>query len=199
MSFRDQYADRKQHQSLFYRNRIAILDSLPVNDKSIVFIGDSETQSFAVAELFNNVRCLNRGVGSDKSENISKRLSFIIKGKPAKIFLQAGTNDLLQKVPPATFKANMERIVNAIRIGTVGTQLYIQNILPSSRIDATQLKAFNTILKSLATKNSLTYIDLYLNFNDNGTLKAAYDFGDGLHLSYQGYKKWTAILKPYIN
>jgi lysophospholipase L1-like esterase len=197
--FLDHKHKMSNHTNIAYRNRVELYNSLPVSNKSIVFIGDSETQGYELTEFFDNALFINRGMGGDKSSNIIKRLDAIIKAQPAKIFLEVGINDIIQKVPLASFTSNMNLIVKNIKTGAPNTRLYLQGIFPTNWVSTANINAFNDTLRNIALKNSLTFIDLYTGFNDKGNLNRDFDAGDGLHLNYKGYQKWTAILKPYVN
>jgi len=196
--FKHVFKDRRNYGNVAYRNRLNMYDSLALSHSSIVFIGDSQTQGYNVAEFFDNASCVNRGIGGDRSASLLKRLSYIIKGSPAKIFLQVGVNDITQKVPVEVFSANIARVISEIQLGSPGTKLFIESIFPTSHINRSQLISFNRALQLICAKYAVTYIDLYPQFDDHGHLKKEYDSGDGLHLNYAGYKAWTAILKPYV-
>ena len=62
------------------------------------------------------------------------------------------------------------------------------------------VKQINDLLKPLAEKGRVTYIDLYSHFVDGATGKMNPQYtNDGLHLLGKGYLLWRDIVKPYVN
>lgn len=78
----------------FYYQRSTLFEKLPIDSDDIVFLGNSITNGCEWHELFNNPNIKNRGISSDVSMGVYDRLDPIIKGKPAKIFLMIGINDI---------------------------------------------------------------------------------------------------------
>ena len=78
----------------FYYQRATLFEKLPINSDDIVFLGNSITNGCEWHELFNNPNIKNRGISSDVSMGVYDRLDPIIKGKPAKIFLMIGINEM---------------------------------------------------------------------------------------------------------
>jgi hypothetical protein len=68
---------------------------LPVNDKNIVFVGNSITNMHEWWEAFgSDGNILNRGVwGTFISETV-EHIEAVAVGKPRKVFFMIGTNDL---------------------------------------------------------------------------------------------------------
>ena len=60
------------------------------------------------------------------------RLDPIIKGKPAKIFLMIGINDIAHHLSTDSIVKNITKIIRKIKKETPSTQLYIQSLLPTN-------------------------------------------------------------------
>ena len=59
--------------------------------------------------------------------------------------------------------------------------------------------ALNALIKDIANRRGLTYIDLFSEFVAPGTQEMNPDYSnDGLHLLGKGYQNWIRILKPYL-
>lgn len=85
---------QEQKHSTFYYQRATLFETLPTSKSDIIFLGNSITNGGEWAELLGNPHAKNRGISGDTTQGVLDRLSTITKGKPSKIFLLIGTNDL---------------------------------------------------------------------------------------------------------
>lgn len=74
--------------------RATLFEELPVTSKDIIFLGNSITNGAEWSELFSNKHVKNRGISGDICMGVYDRLDAVLKGKPAKIFLLIGINDV---------------------------------------------------------------------------------------------------------
>ena len=80
--------------SAYYHQRLMHFQSLPQTNGDIIFVGNSITDGGEWSELFNDLKIKNRGISGDVTAGVIHRLDEIARRKPAKVFLQIGTNDL---------------------------------------------------------------------------------------------------------
>lgn len=195
--------------STFYYQRATLFESLPVSSEDIIFLGNSITNGCEWAELFGNPHIKNRGISGDITRGVYDRLAPILKGKPAKIFLLIGINDLARGTSPDSILTNIRLIAEKIRAESPATHLYIQSLLPvtdyyglfeghTSR--GALVPKINTGLKQIAEAAGVVYIDLYSAFvdPDTGKMNTAYT-NDGVHLLGKGYLLWRDVVQPYID
>ena len=116
----DEYWDRKT----------SLYSILPVKSTDIVFLGNSITDGGEFNELFGMPNILNRGISSDVITGVEKRLTQVTKGKPAKIFLLIGINDVSHHISVERLAERYERLVKKIREQSPETKLYVQSIMP---------------------------------------------------------------------
>ena len=201
-------AQEVYHYNLYYYQRATLFEELPIDNDDIVFLGNSITDNCEWHELFDNPNIKNRGISSDVSMGVYDRLNPIIAGKPAKIFLMIGINDVSHDLSTDSIVGNIARVVKKIRQETPSTQLYIQSMLPTNDSfgqyrkivgKAPQIVEINQRLKQLAEAEQSTYIDLYSHLITPGTteLDPAYT-NDGLHLLGDAYLVWKKVLLPYV-
>lgn len=199
---------QERKYSTFYYQRATLFEELPVTSHDIIFLGNSITNGAEWAELFDNKHVKNRGISGDICMGVYDRLDAILKGKPAKIFLLIGINDVNRGTPADTIVKRIGMIARKIKADSPKTKLYLQSVLPvtdhykmfqghTSRWQV--VPQINKGLARLAEQEGLTYIDLYSHFVDGqtGKMNTAYT-NDGLHLLGKGYRKWVEIVKPYI-
>jgi Lysophospholipase L1 and related esterases len=199
---------QERKYSTFYYQRTTLFEQLPVTSRDIVFLGNSITNGAEWGELFNDSRVKNRGISGDVCMGVYDRLDAVLKGKPAKIFLLIGINDVSRGAPCDTIVAHIGMIVRKIKMDSPKTELYVQSILPVTDCYKMfrghtarwrDIPEINGKLEVLAEKEGVVYIDLYSHFTDKKTGKMNEDYtNDGLHLLGAGYLKWVEIIRPYV-
>lgn len=199
---------QERKYSTFYYQRATLFEELPITSKDIVFLGNSITNGAEWSELFQNKNVKNRGISGDICMGVYDRLDAILKGKPAKIFLLIGINDVSRGTPADTIVNRIRLIARKIKTDSPKTKLYLQSVLPvtdhykmfqghTSRWQV--VPEINKGLIRLAAEEGVTYIDLYSHFMDEKTGKMNIEYtNDGVHLLGKGYMKWVEIVKPYI-
>ncbi len=201
------FAQQDKYTTYYYQ-RATLFEKLPITSTDIVFLGNSLTDGCEWAELFGNPHIKNRGISGDEVMGIYDRIDPILKGKPAKIFLLTGVNDVSHDLTADSILVMYRKLVNKIKSDSPKTKLYIQSILPVNdeftRFPKVHNKTqvildINKGLKQLAKKNGYTYIDLYTHFIAPGTQSFDKKYtNDGLHLLGPGYLVWKEVLKPYM-
>lgn len=200
-------AQERKH-STFYYQRATLFETLPTSPDDIIFLGNSITNGCEWAELLGNPHAKNRGISGDKTDGVLDRLHVITKGKPAKIFLLIGINDLSGGRSIEEIAKNIDEIAERVKKESPSTRLYLQSVLPLNPkfnmfVDHMGRKkdvpALNALIKDIANRRGLTYIDLFSEFVTPGTQEMNPDYSnDGLHLLGKGYQNWARILKPYL-
>jgi lysophospholipase L1-like esterase len=187
-----------------YALRVEQFRSYPNSSKDIIFLGNSITAGVDWSELLQRTDVRNRGISGDISFGILERLDEVTQGKPAKVFILIGINDISRNIPDSFIIANYKRIIERIKKESPKTKIYFQTLLPVNN-EFTQFKNHynkdahilyvNEELKKLAREEKITLIDLYPNFLD-ASKKLDKNFTiDGLHLNAAGYRIWAEILK----
>lgn len=194
----------------YYLNRDKLFDVLPGDSNAIIFLGNSLTQYFELAELLQNSHIKNRGIHGDMTEGVIKRLAPIIASQPKKIFIEIGVNDIEQKVPQPTLLKSYKLLIDTLKKTCPQTKLYVQSLLPVADSSLTLPSSYcspqmnksivevNKQVRKLAEDRACTFIEVYEKFVSGGQLAPKYSL-DGVHLSEEGYLLWTKILKPYVD
>lgn len=169
-----------------YRNKIAN-----------VFLGDSITKRFNTSEFFPDKLILNRGIFSDTTEGVLRRLNHNVNNLSVrKLFLMIGYNDL-------KYRSNREILRNIFDILSRinAKEIFVQSLLPvgtqRKNINA-RIVQINTDLKSLCSERGFFYVDLHSMFRDNnGGMAEKYSL-DGVHPNVFGYELWSQIVSPLL-
>ncbi len=195
-------------RSEYWRQRVSLFESLPVNSTDIIFIGNSITDGGELTELFNDLRVKNRGINSDDIDGVTDRIDCILAGRPAKIFLLIGINDVSHNVSLSSLLSKYETLINIICEQSPESKLYVQSVMPINndfnryknlRGKEDLINSFNSGLQELASQKGIVYIDLWpaLAVADSDKLDPRYT-NDGLHLTGEGYLAWANHIKPYL-
>ncbi|WP_190295254.1 GDSL-type esterase/lipase family protein [Mucilaginibacter rubeus] len=195
-----------KNENIFWKIRSSEFRTFEVDSNSIVFIGDSHTQFFEVAEAFHNAHCKNRGIALDGTKSVLDRIDFIVDKHPKKIFIQVGINDLLNGASPNSVSEEIREVIKKTKAVSPNTAIYLQSVFPTNwnKYQAktpvlSDIKSLNLKLKTLAFETKCEYIDLYNAFLKGSGLNSLYDCGDSLHLNGLGYLLWRDSLKRYVN
>lgn len=192
---------------VYYARRATLFDLLPVYSSDIIMLGNSLTDGAEWNELFDNCHVKNRGIVGDIIPGFFERLEPILKGKPRKIFIMGGVNDISHGVSADSIVSAMTQVVTTIQARCPKTEIYVQSMLPFNN-DVRLWKLLkgreqvvvdgNKGLESMCQRLGVTFINLYPLFvGENGKMKPEYT-NDGLHLMGGAYLIWRDALLPYI-
>lgn len=173
-----------------------------VTDKTIVFFGNSITNMHEWWEAFNNPNIVNRGVNGAETPIMLEHFESILVGKPAKIFLMMGTNDLGTSGmnTPSHVAKSVRTALMRCQKESPNTQVYVQSILPCTGNniikDTKNVPITNDSLKNICTEfANATYIDLYPLLPGIPTHQYS---ADGTHLTMAGYRIWCNEIAKYV-
>lgn len=171
--------------------------SFSITNNDIVFIGNSLTEAFPVAEFFN---AKNRGISGNTILHLISRIDQVVANHPRKLFIEIGINDINRGDSMRTIKLRYLSLIDLIKERSPETIIYIQSVLPTCyEFDKANAKVIelNNFLESIKREN-LTYIDVYSSFAVNGKLNERLTT-DGIHPNYEGYTVWYNAIKGYAD
>ncbi|SDC13101.1 GDSL-type esterase/lipase family protein [Pedobacter soli] len=186
-----------------YVELVAKFKADPKSKKDFVFLGNSITAGTDWAKLLDLPQAKNRGISGDITFGVLERLQDVIDGKPAKVFVLIGINDISRNIPDSIILRNYKTIISRIRKGSKKTHIYFNTLLPvNSAFEKFKnhygkdehILWLNEEIRKFAAKN-VTVIDLYPNFTDQDKHLKAELTKDGLHLIPAGYQVWADFLK----
>ena len=192
----------------FRNHRYDSFKALSVTSDNILFIGNSITDMHCWPEVFvtntgEYLPIVNRGNSGTYSTEQSDNLESYINGKPKKVFMMIGTNDIATSgglnFSPEQVLAYVKSIVARIHARSPQTKIYLYSILKNrtgNRVEATWLKA-NELTKAYAdATEGVTYIDLYDKLA-NVASGGAWSY-DNLHLTAGAYQAWASTICEYL-
>jgi lysophospholipase L1-like esterase len=146
--------------------------------------------------------------GLTSRDVIDIELPRVAELRPGFASLLVGVNDVVQGVPPDTFRANAARILDDLLellprncLVTIATPDYTVTPQGASygdpAVQATGIRAVNAILRELATQREIAFVDIHdlsLRAADDRSLVAV----DGLHPSGAQYALWVERIRPVV-
>jgi len=187
-----------------YKFELEQFKSFPNSSKEIIFLGNSLTAHTTWNELLSLPEARNRGISGDITFGVLERLDEVIEGKPAKVFILIGINDISRNIPDEVILQNYYRMISRIKKGSPKTKIYLQTLLPTNSSFGKFKNHYNkqghvlwvnNAIKELGKKEKITVIDLYPAFLDNEQNLRKELTHDGLHLTLAGYQVWAGVLK----
>ena len=188
-----------------------------------VAVGDSLTYGFGadkyedgytymlasrLAEDRKTARLKDYSYPGFRTDDVIKQLDLIIAEQPQIITVFIGINDAHQILETSDFKANYDYILNKLSSET-NAEIYAINLPylgalaiqlpPYNFYYGNKLKNHNEIIKSLAEKYNVSYIDLYTPTAKKFSRSGPYYSRDSFHPSSSGYKIWGRIIEDAIS
>ena len=194
-----------------YRDADAVLAPPAAKENRVVFIGDSITDYWKLADYFTGKPYLNRGIdGQTTPQMLVRFLQDVIDLHPTVLIVLAGTNDVAGVTGPTRnedIEANYASMAELARLHHI--RVVFASLLPVNNYteDAKEsfalrprerILALNTWLQDYCAKNGLVYLDYFSAMaDDKGMLKR--DLSDeGLHPNASGYKIMAPLAEKAI-
>lgn len=188
--------------------------ALSTKKKVIVFFGNSLAAGYGLdntADAFPNrigaridslglpYRVVNAGLSGETTAGGRSRIGWILR-QPADIFiLELGGNDGLRGIPLASSRANLQAIIDTVRLKNPATKIVIAGMQIPPNLGQAYTTEFRGIFKELATKNKAVLIPFLLE-NVGGISKL--NQPDGIHPNVQGHRIVTEnvwkIISPMV-
>jgi lysophospholipase L1-like esterase len=193
----------------YYARLEAFKAEKPIGRREIVMLGNSLTENggnWGIRLSRKHLR--NRGIIGDDASGMYARLEEILQGKPKKIILMAGINDVSHDLSVDSIVTLVTQLVDKIRQDSPRTKLLLQSLLPINesfqryrRLDGKTnlIPLINERLAKLAHERRLTFLNLFPLFTEEGNDVLRKELTtDGLHLNEEGYKIWEETLKDVL-
>ena len=171
----------------------------------IVFIGSSSIARWTnLAESFPNLKVVNRGFGgSEMSESAKYAPRVVVPRAPRIVVLYTGENDLNRGLTPDAVATDFSTFATNIRTALPATRIVVIGLKPSLlrwKLRDAMHETNKMIRTRCAADRNCVYVDPWPSMiGKDGTPKPELFVEDGLHMTPEGYKAWTQMLKPLLN
>lgn len=194
-----------------YREANAALAAPDAGAKRVVFLGDSITDSWKLADYFPGKPYINRGIDGQTTPQMLVRFrQDVIDLHPAVLLVLAGTNDIAGvtgRTRNEDIEANYTSMAELARLHRI--RVVFASLLPVNNYTADAKESFalrpaerilalNAWLKNYCARNGLVYLDYFSAVVDKqGMLRR--DLSDeGLHPNDAGYKVMAPLAEKAI-
>ena len=194
-----------------YREANASLGPPAAGENRVVFMGDSITDAWPVAEYFPGEPYVNRGIGGQTTPQMLIRFRpDVIDLLPKVVVILAGTNDIGGNTGPMRIEdiqnnlASMTELaqLHAIRV-VLSSVLPVHNYTPEAAVrligrPPERIRALNRWLEDYCAENGCVYLDYFsVMVDEQGLLKSDLA-NDGLHPLPEGYKVMAPLAQAAI-
>lgn len=188
----------------------------PVQEHTVVFIGDSITNHWDLPDYIGEYRVLKRGVDGETTFDMAERFKADVhKIRPDQVFILGGINDiqLAYQSNPQDLDRELQKTAQNIKIMTeLAQKADIAPVLcsvlpvgahysaaPPDEINAA-VRKLNLYIQELAQTEKVTYLDLgqLLSYPDQHLLREEYARPDDLHISPLGYAQLTQAVTDFL-
>jgi lysophospholipase L1-like esterase len=182
-----------------YRDANAKVPSPERNENRVVFLGDSITDGWNLAEYFPGKPYINRGISGQTTPQMLIRFRpDVIALKPKVVVILAGTNDIAGNTGPMTNEMIQDNYASMAELARAnGIKVVFASVLPvhdygktkvTERRSPEQILQLNQWIKSYCAKNGHVHLDYFSKMVDEKGMLKVELANDGLHPNAEGYK-----------
>lgn len=190
---------------LRYAASDAELEKLPAGTNQVIFMGDSITDGWNLAQYFPNKPYINRGIGGQITPQMLVRFRpDVVNLQPLVTVILAGTNDIAASMSyetTAIIEGNLESMAELARVHSfvpiIATILPVCGNVVASRPPAIILE-LNTWIQMYCEQTGAIYLDYFSAMvGPDGLLKQELT-GDCLHPNAAGYTVMAPLAEAAI-
>jgi acyl-CoA thioesterase I len=173
----------------------------------VVFLGDSITQGWKLAESFPGKPYINRGISGETTPQMLVRFRQDVIGlHPRAVVILAGTNDVAGNTGPMTPDQTEGNLASMAELAAAnGIRVVLCSVLPArdfpwnpGQEPAPKIAALNDWIKTYASQKGYVYVDYYSAMADaQGGLPPTLS-RDGVHPLPAGYAAMAPLVETGI-
>ena len=173
----------------------------------IVFAGSSTIHHWDTVATFPDLKIINRGVwvdgqGFELADVLRYADRIIIPYQPRVVVVYAGDNDISGGKTSEQVVVDAEKIIKSLRGKLPDVRIVFIGLKPSiSRwLQVDRMRMTNAMLRQLCERDDrVAYVDVdgpMMGWDERPRRDLFVE--DGLHLSAEGYRLWSVLLRPFL-
>lgn len=189
---------------------------LEPKSRNIVFLGDSLTQGFKLADFFPGLPVLNRGIVSDgvcdfpEGKNVwrgvTRRMTECVYDcRPSYLIFLIGSNDVgVQSAPLDYWMGAYKYVIGQTQRKFPDVKIILVTCPPSGQAYANhntfnpRILEWNTMIRKYAAEQKFRLVDLYALLAGKDGLLPEDMTRDGLHFKQPGYVLWADAMHKFF-
>jgi lysophospholipase L1-like esterase len=197
--------------SRWYQKHSEDVELATKGEAPLVFIGDSITEGWNGKgqgyweKFFVPLGAVNFGIGGDTTQNLLWRLQYGATENldPKAVMLLIGTNNLsFTEDKPETIAAGVIAVVDALTASYPNADILLLGVFPRGQQaddpNREKINRINQIISRLEDRKTVTYLDISDQLTEPDGSLAKEIMPDFLHLSEEGYRRWTEAILPWM-
>jgi lysophospholipase L1-like esterase len=169
----------------------------------VLFVGSSSIHRWDIASSFPELKTINQGIdGTELADTVKYADRLILPFEPRVVVVYAGDNDIASGKTSEEVAVQFERLTARILSKLPQTRIVFIGLKPSilrwTQID--RMRAANDLIKAICSHDDrIGYVDVdgpMLGWDERPRRELFVE--DGLHLSAEGYRLWTTLLRPFV-
>jgi len=171
----------------------------------IVFVGASSIVRWNLAESFPDLKdAINRGFGGSEMADSAKYASrVVVPYAPRTVVLYPGENDIARGTTPETVGAGFIKFYTTVHTALPNTRIIAIGLKPTParwHLNDRFIEA-NRLIRSYCQSHSrCVYLDVTpAMLGADGKPKPELFIADGQHMTPEGYKIWTRLIRPKLH
>lgn len=173
----------------------------------IVFVGSSSIRNWDVAASFPDLKVVNRGMwapgqGFELGDVVRFVDRLVVPHQPRIVVVYAGDNDISGGKISEQVVVDAERLITRLRAKLPDVRIVFIGLKPSiSRwLQVDRMRLANALLRQVCERDDrVAYVDVdgpMMGWDERPRRELFVD--DGLHLSGEGYRLWTTLVRPFL-
>ncbi len=191
-----------------YRNDDVKAGAPATGEDRVVFMGDSITDGWSLAQFFPGKPYINRGISGQTTPQMLVRFRpDVIALKPKLVVILAGTNDLAGNTGPETLEDIESNLASMAQLAQAnGVKVVLSSVMPVCDYIKPQTEhrppgkiiTLNSWIKDFCTRNGFIYLDYYSAMLDEKNMLKKELTRDGLHPNNAGYQTMGPLASKAI-
>jgi lysophospholipase L1-like esterase len=176
----------------------------PPPKRGIVFVGASSIVRWNLAESFPDLKdAINRGFGGSEMADSAKYASrVVVPYAPRTVVLYPGENDIARGTTPETVGAGFVKFYQTVHAALPNARIIAIGLKPTParwHLNDKFLEANALIRAYCQGHENCVYLDASRDMlGADGKPKPELFVSDGQHMTAEGYKVWTRLVRPLL-
>ena len=108
------------------------------------------------------IKAVNAGLSGETTAGAARRIDWVLRTPADVVVIEAGANDALRGLSPDAARANLERVVDAVKKKQPAAKIVLVQMEAPPNFGATYTRSFRSIYADVARKNGLPVVPFLL-------------------------------------